>query len=477
MVCVTPRQLAAATGARLVSGPDDRVAEGVAIDSRSVGQGNLFVAFAGERVDGNDYAQDALAAGASVLVLTREPVPGLLTAAEAAGAAVLVADDATAFLQDLASWWRDGLDCVVVGVTGSSGKTTTKEMTAAVLASTYRTHATAGNLNSLIGAPLTVLSCPRDAQALVVEMGMNELGEIAAIARVARPHLGVITNVGVAHIGILGSRQNIARAKAELAEALPPSDEKDDWPSRLLLWGEDDFTGWIAESVARPRGVRTLTFGTAPGDDARCPAFELGPDGCACGEAALPSGARFELSLAIPGAHNVVDAMAAAAVGDLLGVEPASIARALAGVRPVGMHQNLVQAPGGFTVLDDSYNANADSMRRAVDVLCALEGARRIACLGDMGELGADAEVLHAAIGAYVAAKPVDLLVTVGPLSHAMADAARLMGMGDDRVIELQTAQEAARVLGEVLQPGDALLVKASRSTGLDAVAKEVIGR
>lgn len=474
MLRVTPRQIVQVTGARLVCGPADREVSGVAVDSRQTPAGGLFVAFEGERVDGNDYAAQAIAAGAAAVAMTREPGPELVGAAEAAGAAVLRIADGTAFLHSLAAWWRAQLDCVVVGVTGSSGKSTTKEMVAAVLATTYRTFATAGNLNSLIGAPLTILSCPLDAEALVVEMGMNNLHEIEAIARTARPHLGVITNVGVAHIGLLGSRLNIARAKAELVEALPPTDESDAHPSCIALCGEDDFTGWISREVAAPRGVRVLTFGTRAADDARCVDVALDGAGCASGRAVLPSGAQFDLRLAIPGAHNVADALAAALIGDRLGVEAQRIGDALAAVRPMAMRQQVVSAPGGFTVLDDSYNANTDSMRRAIDVLCALSGTRRIACLGDMGELGDQAELQHAVIGAYAAAKPVDMLVAVGPLSRAMADAARLMGMGEDAVVTVDDAAAAARVLKEVLRPGDALLVKASRSTGLDQVAKAV---
>lgn len=475
MVRVTPQQMVRITGARLMGGPGDHEITGVEIDSRKVHEGCLFVAFEGERSNGNDYVVPSIAAGAAAVAMTRDPDEAVLKAAEAAGAAVLRIDDATAFLMALASWWRGELDCAVVGVTGSSGKTTTKEMVAAVLATTYRTHATAGNLNSCIGAPLTVLACPLDAQALVVEMGMNDLHEIEAIAHMAQPHIGIITNVGIAHIGILGSRQNIARAKAELVEALPAADAAAPYPTCALLWGEDDATGWIAESVAAPRGVRVRTFGTGPDDDARCLHYDLDDRGCASGAAQLPSGASLEFSLAIPGAHNVVDAMAAAAAGDLLGVSAENIAAGLASVRPMEMHQSIREAPGGFTVLDDSYNANTDSMRRAVDVLCTLPVDRRIACLGDMGELGERAEVLHAVVGAYVAAKPVDLLVCVGPLSQAMAESARLMGMGENQVVEVADAEGAAAVLKDLLRPGDGLLVKASRSTGLDRTVKAVM--
>lgn len=476
MVCVTPRQLLEITGARLACGPLDRPAAGVAIDSRAVEAENLFVALPGERVDGNDFVAGALDLGAAAVVMTREPDSAVVDAAEEVGCAVLVVQDAQAFLDALASWWRARLNCVVVGITGSSGKTTTKEMVGSVLSTTYKTHITAGNRNSLIGAPLTILACPLDAEALVVEMGMDHAGEIAAIARVARPDLGIITNVGTAHIGILGSRDNIAAAKAELVAALPPSCPDDRWPSRALLWGEDDFTPWIEREVAAPCDVEVVRFGTSRDDASRCCDWSFDDCGCASGVAVLPSGAEMPFHLSIPGVHNVVDALAAAAVGDLLGVAPDAIAAALGAVRPVGMHQSLLEAPGGFTVLDDSYNANPDSMRRAVDALCALPAARHVACLGDMGDLGERAEALHGMLGAYVAAKPVDALVAVGPLSRTMAEAARLMGMPAADVYEVDDARAAGELLGRLLDGGDAVLVKASRTMGLDQSVKAVMG-
>lgn len=371
------------------------------------------------------------------------------------------------FLSRLASWWRARLSCRVVGVTGSSGKTTTKEMVAAVLARRFRTWATPGNLNSTVGAPIAVLSAPEDAEALVVEMGMNAPGEIARIAEMARPEVGVVTNVGVAHIGLLGSRENIARAKAELVEALPAG-------GIAVLWGEDDFSAWMRDEEAAPRGVRTVMFGTGPQDAARCEGASFDAQGRASGLFRLPSGAQARVSLPLPGAHCLLDALAAAAVGDALGVGARDIAAALEGMAPLEMRQRVYEAPGGVTLVDDSYNANTDSVRMAVDTLCAMPAARRVACLGDMGELGDESRVLHAVVGAYVAAKPVDALVAVGPLSQATARAARLMGMPRGAVVEAADADEAIAALRQVLRPGDAVLVKASRSMGLDACAEAV---
>lgn len=476
MFSSSAEQIQRVTGAKLLEGSPDAVLSNVVVDSRQVVAGSLFVAFPGERVDGNDFCGRALDCGAAGVVCTREPSRETLDAARGRGACVFYADDAQEFLDALASWWRDGLGCVVVGITGSSGKTTTKEMTAAVLARKFRVHATKGNLNSTIGAPLTVLACPADAEALVVEMGMNDTGEIARIARVARPHIGVVTNVGVAHIGILGSRDNIAAAKAELLEALPAPDGCP-WPARAFLWGGDDYCSWMSGEVCGSRGIPVTTFGNTAACGVSCSDYTIDGLGCAHGTACLPGGATFGLDLNMPGAHCVIDAMAAAGVGELLGVEPCDIAAALAEVKPIALRQQVLKIPGGVTLIDDSYNANTDSMRRAVDVLCAVAGSRHIACLGDMGELGEREDAYHAAIGAYVAGKGVDVLVCVGRLSEHMADAAELMGMGENAVLRVRDAAAAGDVLRQIVREGDVVLVKASRSTGLDATVKAMMQR
>ena len=477
MFHASPREVAQVIGARVIECPErDFQVTDVAIDSRQVKAGDLFIALAGERVDGNDYVSRALEAGAAAAVMTREPSADELACARSHEAALLLAASGEKALSDLAAWWRDKLSCTVVGVTGSSGKTTTKEMCAAVLSTQFKTHATCGNLNSTIGGPITVLRCPLDAQAMVVEMGMSGMHEIEAIAAVARPHIGIITNVGTAHIGILGSRQNIASAKAELVQALAAQKgAHEGLEPCALLWGQDDYTAWVCDNVAAPAGVRTLTYGCAQSDASRCLAPELDELGCARGAAVLPSGATMQFELGLPGIHNVSDALAAAAVGDLLGIPAEKIADALRGLRLQGNRQEVVRCQGaGITLVNDCYNANADSMRRAVDVLCSLKARRRVACLGDMGELGGDADAIHTAVGGYVAGKGVDLLVAVGPLSRKMAQAALLMGMSENDVVEVADAQAAADMLKQLAQEGDAVLVKASHSTGLEKTVEAV---
>ena len=475
MIQVTAGKICSITGAALVAGDAGCTVTGVSIDSRRVPQGGLFVALPGDRVDGNDYVASAIAAGAAAAAMTREPGQDLLDEAAAAGAALLVCSDGEAFVQSLASWWRDQLDAVVVGVTGSSGKTTTRTMIAAVLGTELSTHSTSGNYNNLIGCPLTILSCPKNAQALVVEMGMSALGEIATLGAIVKPDLGVITNVGVAHLGDLGSRENIARAKSEMVQALRPSGDCDGLRSRIFLWGEGDYMDWIANEVAVPRGVDVVRYGVGQDDDARATNITLDDSGRASACFHLPGGEKVEVSLAIAGEHNVRNALAAAAVGQACGISADHIAAGLAAATGLKNHQQLLRSPLGFTVIDDSYNANTDSMRMGVDTLVATSAARRIACLGDMLDLGPDEALLHAVIGAYVAAKPIDLLLCVGPLSRNIANAARLLGMPSASVYELDTPDQATSILCDILREGDVLLVIASHGTHLETVVDGVM--
>ena len=239
MIEIAVNNLAAATGARTVTGEADRVCRGCVIDSRQVEEGTIFVAFPGENVDGNDFASRAVQSGAGAVVMTREPEAELVSLAQDKGCAILLTDDPEDFLLRLAHAYRLELGCLVVGITGSIGKTTTKDVLAAVLAKRYRVWATKGNFNNLIGMPLTVLSAPADTEVLVLEMGMNHFHEIERLSQSANPNLAIVSKIGTSHIGILGSRENIARAKAEIVQGMCAAG---DFLPLLVLGGEDDFT-------------------------------------------------------------------------------------------------------------------------------------------------------------------------------------------------------------------------------------------
>ena len=466
--------------ASLVAGDPAHTCRGCVIDSRAVQEGSIFVAFPGERVDGNDFARAAIEAGAACVALTRAPKAELLACAEAHGCAVLSIEDGERFLLGLAHAWRRRLAATVVGVTGSIGKTTTKDMLAAVLGTTYRVHATSGNYNNLIGMPLTILSAPADTQVLVLEMGMNSRGEIERLSRCAEPSLAVVTKIGTSHIGMLGSRENIARAKMEIVLGMRPAPAgapvpHDTTQPVLVLPADDDFFPFMRDRAAEA-GVEVVTAGTSVSCSYRMGAVELDDDGHPHVTVSLPGGRALSAVLSTTGAQSVSNAILAIAVGDLLGVEPAKSARALAELTITGRRQEIRRSRAGARVIDDSYNASPESMAAALDLLELLPATgSRIAVLGEIGELGDEAERLHALVGAYAAAKKPDYLVCVGGEgARAMAAAARLMGLSDDAVLELADTDEAIARLAGAFTEGSVVLVKGSRFVGLDRLVEEV---
>ena len=468
------------TGAAVVGGDPAAQVTGVTIDSREVGPGSAFVAFAGERTDGNRFARAALEAGAALVVLTAEADPADVELAEGLGSCVARAagDDGTEFMLRLAGAWRErNPQWRVVGVTGSVGKTTTKEMCACALGAGFRVHATKGNFNNLLGVPLTLLSTPDDPELLVVEMGMNHAGELARLTRAVRPNVAVITNVGTSHIGNLGSRENIARAKAEIVQGLTPA--PDGTPPKLVLSAGDDFAEFIADGFARPAGVDVITVGTSEAADVRAGGIELDSQGLASLTLGFPDGEKVAAHLSVPGRHMVADFLDAMAVAWAFGVDRAAAAAAVEQMRPTHMRLEVVQGPHSPRVIDDSYNASPSSIAAALDVLCSMEcSGRRVAVLGEVGELGEESARLHGYIGAYAAAKPIDLLVIIGGEDAAhVAEAARTMGFSEDRLELFGSVGEALETMAPVFEEDDLVLVKASRSAGLDQFAKGVYER
>lgn len=478
MFALSARETAELSGATLVSGDPGTVCRDFVVDSRKVVPGGAFVAFPGERVDGNRFLMGALEAGAACLVCSAEPSPELVQAVDERGACLLRAakDDAQGFLLTLAHGWRERHGWTVVGVTGSVGKTTTKELLAHCLATRYRVHRNVGNFNSVIGVPLTILAAPEDTEVFVCEMGMNHPGEIRDIAWAAEPAMGCITNIGTSHIGILGSREAIARAKGELIAALarPKDDDKDVEPV-LALTAADDFTPFL-QGEAEAAGVAVELVGT--GDGCAVVARDVVLD--AEGHPTFTVEARGETlkqTLKLTGRQVIPDYLLCCALCLNLGLSLSEVAEACATFEAPSMRQHLMVSERGFRVLDDSYNASPSSMAAALDVLTemACEG-RRIAVVGEVGELGDEGPRLHGLMGAYVAAKPLDMVVMVGgELADAMADGARIMGLSEDVLVRVPDAEAAARILGPVLAEGDLVLAKASRSVGLDRFVKEVL--
>jgi UDP-N-acetylmuramoyl-tripeptide--D-alanyl-D-alanine ligase len=432
-------------------GPVDRAFNRAVIDSRQVQPGDLFFALLGEHRNGHDFVQDALARGAAGLVVERplEAPPEV---------AVFQVSDSLSALQRLATHWRARHDVRVVAVTGSVGKTTCKELIAAVLGTRWRVLKSPANLNTEIGLPLTLLELTPQHQRAVLEMAMYGPGEIDLLCRIARPQIGVVTNVGPVHLERLGSITAIAAAKAELVAALPPE-------GVAVLNGDDAA---VAAMASRTK-ARVLLYGQSQqchirGDDLASHGLE------GISFRLTYEGRDRRVEARLPGRYHLYPALAAAAVGLSEGMTLSEVATALREARPE-LRLRVLTASSGATILDDSYNASPQSMLAALDLLAELPG-RRIALLGEMRELGTAEEEGHRQVGQR-AATCADLVLVAGERARPLYEAARAEGPAEVRF--LTSTQEAAPVLHDELQSGDYLLVKASRAVALESVVDALV--
>ena len=423
----------------------------VVTDSRKVVPGCVFVCFPGERVDGHDYAAAAYKAGAAYIV-ANHPVDGVPE-----DRTVIVASSHHAMVR-MASNYRMLFSPLMIGVTGSVGKTTTKEFCYAVLSAFGNTLKTEGNQNNEIGLPNTLFRLDDSTEYAVVEMGMSNLGEIDRLVRAARPSAGIITRIGVSHLENLGPRENILKAKLEICHGLPDG-------APLVLNADDD----MLPKAKLPERLNPVWFGIdAPGADVRALKITAGDSGT---DFILSDKENGEFPVHIPtvGLHTVSDALAAYAAATRLGLDPAKAAAALSTYQTTGMRQNIVHK-GGVTVIEDCYNASPDSMKAALGVLEGQEANRHIALLGDMLELGSVSEEAHRQVGIWAAEAGVDLLIAYGPRSAAMAEAAAEKGV---TTLHCETEQEVVGYVRQNVHAGDALLAKASHAMKLDQVLEQ----
>jgi len=442
------REVALLTGGRLLTdGPGPIM--GAAVDSRQVVPGNLFVALPGERSDGHRHLSAAARAGATAL-LVRELLADQVLPDDVA---VIAVDDTLGALQALAEEWRSRFNPLVVGVTGSIAKTSTKDAVAAVLGSRWNTLKSEGNQNNEIGLPLTLLRLGPEHGAVVLEMGMYVEGEIAFLAQISRPRIGVVTAVHPVHLARIGTLDAIERAKGELVQALPPD-------GTAVLNADDERVRRMAARTA----ARTLTYGFDRAAQVR--AADVRSAGARGMEFELFSpGFRAHATIPTLGRHAVHNALAAAAVGIAAGLSPEEIAAGLRRI-PASPHRGELIAAGPVTLLDDSYNAAPRSVKAALDLLVSLPG-RSVAVLGEMMELGEATDAANREVG-EAAAQSVDLLLVVGAGAAPIADAAGAAGLPADRIVRVPDQASAARELRDRLRPGDVVLVKASHSVGLD---------
>ncbi|MGH2801944.1 MAG: UDP-N-acetylmuramoyl-tripeptide--D-alanyl-D-alanine ligase [Thermoleophilaceae bacterium] len=449
MIDLSAARVAAAAGGELAAGDPERAGpERAVIDSRAIRPGDLFVGLPGAAADGGEFAAAAFEAGAWGAIVDRGRREAALRAAESAvghsacsAAAVIAVDRPLDALHSLARAWRRELGAHVAGVTGSTGKTSTKDILAALLGARLATHASRENWNTEIGLPLTILEAGRGTEALVLEMAMRGEGQIAELAAVAEPDVGVIVNVGPVHLELLGTVERVAAAKAELIRDLRPG------AACVVPAGEP-----LLEAHLREGELDTWTFG--PGGQVGLLAFDGGRAEIEAREEIV------ELELPYSEPHNLLNTLAAVAAARSLGVPVGG----RLDVRFSSMRGELVELPGGVTVVNDCYNANPMSMRAALDHLDASGAERRIAVLGTMAELGPDSDRYHREIGAHAGALGIDVLVAVGEPSVAYAEEFH----GEVHAVE--TPEEAGALLERLARPGDRVLIKGSRSVGLERV-------
>jgi len=466
MLRATVETIAAVTGAQVLLGEPDRSVTGLVVDSRHVHAGCAFAALLGEKADGHDFLRDALHAGAR-LVLVSRPVEELsedIVLAAQRDAAVLRVADVLFAVQEIAAWHRSRLRCAVVGVTGSTGKTSTKDFLNAVLGTSMRVAATTGNRNNELGVPLTLLSAGSEADVLVVEMGMRGLGQIARLCEIARPDFGLITNVGTSHLEILGTQDAVANAKSELVEAIPSD-------GAVFLNGDDAYS----EAIALVAKAPVVYYGLGENCDVRAENITLDAESRASFDLVTAQG-TVHAALPVPGRHNVYNALAAAAVALRLAVKTEQIAEGLSSAALTPMRMETLTSASGVVIVNDAYNANPVSMAAAVDTLAEMQvTGKRVAVLGDMAELGSLSELAHFRVGEQVASRPVDALITVGERALRIADGAKAKGMDPDTVRACLSVEEAVEVLDDTLASGDVVLVKASRVMGLEAVVEGIV--
>jgi len=423
----------------------------VVTDSRQLRRGDLFVALTGERFDGHDFVRRAFNLGAAGVLVAR-PLEGV-------PAQVVVASEGGTLnaLQAFAASWRADFSLPLIGVTGSAGKTTTKQMLAEILTALGPVLATRGNLNNHIGVPLTLCRLRAEHRVAVIEMGANHVGEIAALAALSRPNIGVVTLAGAAHLQGFGSRDGVAHAKGEMYAALDSGG--------VAVINADDVYAPLWRQLAG--ATRILSFGFDERAEIRAEALQLGTTQSRFTLHALQ--AKANVALALPGRHNVVNALVAAAAAVAAGVGVADIAAGLSRMQPVAGRGIWMQTAAGAAILDDSYNANPTAVRAALEVLAQRPGLR-IAVLGDMGELGADAAELHRTVGAEARALGIDALYTLGALSvstaHGFGEAAEHFDSMDALVAALRP-QLGAQV---------SVLVKGSRSARMERVVAALTG-
>ncbi len=435
-------------------------AQGVVCDSRKMEKGFIFIATVGERVDGHSFIESVFEMGALGVVCEKAP-------ANPKGAYILVNDSFQA-LKDMAEFYLSGLDVKVIGITGSVGKTSTKEFVASVLAQGFRVQKTEGNFNNEVGLPLTVLQIRDDCEAAVLEMGISDFGEMRRLSKIAKPDICVITNIGQCHLENLGTRDGILKAKSEIFDYMKEN-------GSICLNGDDDKLA----AVSDVKGIKPLFFGSSK--EHAVYAEDYKDNGLFGGSVTIhintgSGDTQFRADIPLPGAHMVSNALAAAAVGSIMGLDAEKIRQGIGSVKPLGGRSHIIHGTR-FTVIDDCYNANPVSMKAALDLLTMSDfnvSPRRVAVLGDMFDLGKNECKLHAEVGRYAAGLEIHVLICVGSLCKNMFDAAAGAENPRQQAYYFEDKASMLSALSGILQDNDTVLVKASHGMKFEEVVERI---
>ncbi len=434
-------------------GAEDTIMQRVVIDSRQVECGDLFVAIIGKNKDGHDFLDEAWRRGASGALISKKVIPP-------DGRSAILVDDTLQGLQDLGRFNRNSCDPIVVCITGSNGKTTTKDLTASVMEQKFSILKTKGNLNNEYGLPLTLLGLLPRHEMAVVEIGMNKLGEIALLSEIARPNIGILTNIGPTHLEFLGDLAGVAKGKSELIDTLPAD-------GLLIYNGDDDYL----QKICKPFRGKKLTFGFGDNNDL------VGQEVKRAGEFHSAFGVRIKgdyhlFRLPLLGKHNVYNALAAIALGWYYELSVAQISKGLLEAEISAMRMEIKTFSHGYTIINDVYNANPVSMQHALETLKDIAFNRKIAILGDMLELGKETDNFHLQVGHWVAELGVDRLFTVGDLGRIISRGALEAGMPQYKIANHRNNEKLLAALKQVVQPTDTILIKGSRAMKLEEIVE-----
>lgn len=458
---ITVQDIIKICNAELICGNKDIPCENFSKDTRQIQQGDVYIGIKGENFDGNMFYETAFEKGAKVCILDNAQTAQQAKLKYKENAIILV-KNTTKAIQELAIYKRKLYNIPVIAITGSSGKTSTKDIVASIVAQKYNTLKTEGNFNSQLGLPLTILRL-KEHNAMVVEMGMNQLKEISALTNIAKPTIAIITNVGTSHIGNLGSRENILKAKLEILEGL--SEE-----GTLIINNDNDL---LHEWNKNQTKYKVKTFGIDNKSDFMAEEIQMTQQGSTFKTVVAQN--KFNVEVKVGGKHFVYNSLCAITVGNLLGIEQDKILEGIKKFELAKRRMDVNKNKNGVTIINDSYNANYDSVKAAIEYLAQIKADRKIAVLGDMLELGGFSKELHSKVGEEIAKNKINILVTVGKEAKNICAKAKELGVEEQNIYELESTKEAVELLNKIMQQQDAVLVKASNGMKFDQIIEGIM--